>query len=33
MPSYGFREDQDYLSPIPQDELILNPNLEQNPNW
>lgn len=30
---YGFREDQDYLSPIPQDELILNPNLEQNPNW
>lgn len=30
---YGFRENQDYLSPIPQDELSLNPNLVQNPGW
>ncbi|GAB3658979.1 RagB/SusD family nutrient uptake outer membrane protein [Echinicola sediminis] len=30
---YGFREDQDYLLSIPRDELTLNPNLEQNPNW
>ena len=30
---YGFREDQDYLYSIPQDELVLNPNLDQNPNW
>src|SRR5690606_40004537 len=30
---YGFREDQDYLNPIPIEELTLNPNLEQNPNW
>ncbi len=30
---YGFRENQDYLSPIPQDELVLNPNLTQNPGW
>ena len=30
---YGFRENQDYLSPIPIEELTLNPNLVQNPNW
>lgn len=30
---YGFREEQDYLSPIPQDELSLNPGLTQNPGW
>ncbi|WP_215225607.1 RagB/SusD family nutrient uptake outer membrane protein [Echinicola shivajiensis] len=30
---YGFRSDQDYLNSIPRDELTLNPNLEQNPNW
>ncbi|WP_186757114.1 RagB/SusD family nutrient uptake outer membrane protein [Echinicola salinicaeni] len=30
---YGFRPDQDYLLSIPRDELTLNPNLEQNPNW
>lgn len=30
---YGFRIDQDYLSSIPEDELSLNPNLEQNPGW
>ncbi|GAA0879239.1 RagB/SusD family nutrient uptake outer membrane protein [Algoriphagus jejuensis] len=34
MPSgYGFREDQDYLTSIPSDELVLNPALTQNPNW
>lgn len=30
---FGFRENQDYLSPIPQDELTNNPNLVQNPEW
>lgn len=30
---YQFRENQDYLSPIPVEELTLNPNLEQNPGW
>lgn len=30
---YKFRVDQDYLYPIPQDELTLNPNLIQNPGW
>jgi len=30
---YKFRQDQDYLYSIPQDELILNPNLTQNPGW
>ncbi len=30
---YGFRENQDYLDPIPLDELTLNPNLTQNPGW
>lgn len=30
---YRFRADQDYLYPIPQDELSLNPNLDQNPGW
>lgn len=30
---YKFREKQDYLYSIPQDELTLNPNLKQNPNW
>lgn len=28
-----FNEDRDYLYPIPSDELSLNPNLVQNPNW
>ncbi|WP_316840648.1 RagB/SusD family nutrient uptake outer membrane protein [Pedobacter gandavensis] len=28
-----FREDRDYLFPIPINELLLNKNLEQNPNW
>lgn len=30
---YQFRENQDYLWSIPQDELTLNPNLKQNPGW
>jgi hypothetical protein len=28
-----FREDRDYLWPIPQGEIDLNPLVEQNPNW
>ena len=30
---YNFREDVDYLWPIPQDEIDINPNLEQNPGY
>ncbi len=30
---YQFREGQDYLYSIPQNELTLNPNLTQNPGW
>lgn len=30
---YQFREDQDYLYSIPQDEITLNPSLTQNPGW
>jgi hypothetical protein len=30
---YQFREGQDYLYSIPQDELTLNPGLRQNPGW
>jgi len=30
---YQFRENRDYLTSIPQDELTLNPNLIQNPGW
>ena len=30
---YQFREGRDYLTSIPQDELVLNPNLRQNPGW
>jgi len=30
---FQFREDQDYLDDIPQDEMTLNPNFEQNPGW
>jgi hypothetical protein len=29
----GFRENVDYLWPIPQDEIDINPNLEQNPGY
>jgi hypothetical protein len=28
-----FREDRDYLFPIPLQEILLNPKLTQNPNW
>jgi len=28
-----FDKDRDYLWPIPADQIQLNPNLEQNPNW
>ncbi len=30
---YQFRENKDYLDPIPNEELTLNPNLVQNPGW
>ena len=30
---YQFRPGQDYLSSIPEEEIILNPNLIQNPGW
>ena len=30
---YGFDVNRDYLNPIPESELILNPNLGQNPGW
>lgn len=30
---FGFRVDQDYLNPIPTEEIVLNPNLKQNPGW
>lgn len=35
LPSFerGFRPDRDYLWPIPFDEILLNPNLEQNPGY
>ena len=28
-----FDESKDYLFPLPTNELVLNPNLEQNPGW
>ncbi len=28
-----FNENKHYLFPIPTEELILNPNLEQDPGW
>ena len=28
-----FNEDRDYFYPIPAEEIILNPNLTQNPGW
>ncbi|MDR1222241.1 MAG: RagB/SusD family nutrient uptake outer membrane protein [Tannerella sp.] len=30
---YQFNLGRDYLSPIPTNELVLNPNLKQNPGW
>lgn len=32
-PTPLFEEPKDYLSPIPTDEIGLNPNLKQNPGW
>ncbi|MBQ2551165.1 MAG: RagB/SusD family nutrient uptake outer membrane protein, partial [Bacteroidales bacterium] len=29
----SWNEERDYYYPIPTDELSLNTNLEQNPNW
>lgn len=31
--TYTFREDRDYLWPVPEEQNLLNPNLGQNPNW
>ena len=30
---YGFRIEKDYLTPLPTDQINLNPNLKQNPGW
>ena len=30
---YGFNIERDYLRPLPSNELVLNPNLAQNPGW
>ena len=30
---WGFNPNRDYLSPLSQKELTLNPNLKQNPGW
>ena len=30
---YGFKEKRDYLRCIPLNEIVLNPNLTQNPGW
>ena len=30
---YQFRPNQDYLFPIPTGDILLNPNLTQNPGW
>ncbi|MDR1120945.1 MAG: RagB/SusD family nutrient uptake outer membrane protein [Dysgonamonadaceae bacterium] len=30
---FNFNLNRDYLSPIPTTELVLNPNLKQNPGW
>jgi hypothetical protein len=29
----SFNESRDYLYPIPSGDILLNPNLVQNPNW
>jgi len=29
----NFNEDRDYLYPLPTQDILLNPNLKQNPNW
>lgn len=28
-----FNEEKDYFAPLPTEDLLLNPNLKQNPNW
>jgi hypothetical protein len=30
---YKFKVNRDYLSPLPSDQLVLNPKLSQNPQW
>ena len=30
---YGFKPGRDYLNSIPESEIVLNPNLQQNPGW
>src|SRR5690606_12943119 len=30
---YRFKLDRDYLSSIPESEIVLNPDLTQNPGW
>ena len=30
---YGFKLDRDYLNSIPESEIVLNPNMTQNPGW
>lgn len=30
---YKFNLNRDYLAPIPEDQLILNPKIKQNPGW
>ena len=32
-PEPKFEDPKDYLSPIPTDEIGVNPNLKQNPGW
>ena len=31
--TFKFNAGRDYLSPIPMDEMLINPNLKQNPGW
>lgn len=31
--TFSFKPERDYLSPVPTDELLINPNLKQNPGW
>ncbi len=30
---YKFNVGRDYLAPLPQDQLVLNPDIKQNPGW
>ena len=30
---YGFKVNRDYLSPLPLEQMIINPKLKQNPGW